>query len=638
MTDEFHIPKDPPSLTAGLVFLHGEEEETSCAFEKTEKGGMILRIPRTLGASAVFLECYTESADRLVRRLEGEWHGLSYDADEFFVDLAPLKVGLYFCRMSVRSVFGRIFGYRAEDKIAFSRADDRRPDIQISVSEFAYPAPKEYLGGVIYHIFVDRFAKGGDVPVKAGALINRDWENGIPQFAPSPGAPLKNNMFFGGTLFGVREKLPYIASLGVNLIYLSPVFDSPSNHKYDTADYMTVDAMFGGEEALRFLIDEAKTYGIGIILDGVFNHTGADSLYFNKEGNYPGVGAYQSKVSPYFPWYEFQHFPDTYTCWWNIPILPRIHPDVPSCGEFFTGRDGVIRKYAAMGIAGMRLDVVDELSDAFVEKIKHALSETEKPSVLYGEVWEDASNKIAYGIRKKYYLGRELDGVMNYPVREGLIEYFTVGNTEKLRYALTDVANHAPKRIRDMQMNLLGTHDTERILTVLGGKPGGNRTNAELSVAKMTKEERTRGRERLICAYTVLATIPGIPSVYYGDEAGLEGYQDPFNRRPFPWGREDMTLLGRYRALGRLRRENDVYKDGAFRLLSLTRSELIFARYDKKRVFLTVVNRADIPKQLRFSGRARDLLAERQGMTFALPPMSASVYSVKYETGLMLET
>ncbi len=612
-----------------IMFRHGGREANRiCAFDLNESACAVLYIPRQLGVTQVFLECFNEAGEKLIRRLPCQWKALYKDKDVYEVDLSVMHTGLYFARVLLNTPFGKMTGIRQNRSLIFTFDTNTAPSIQLSFSDFAFDAPKEMYGGIIYHIFVDRFSKGGQVPQKDGTIMNPDWDTGIPQFAPYNGAPLKNNMFFGGTLWGIRDKLPYIASLGVTTLYLSPIFDSPSNHKYDTADYMKVDPMFGGEEALRALIQAAADYGIGIILDGVFNHTGADSIYFNKFGNYDSIGAYQSTESPYYAWYDFHSYPDRYTCWWDIDILPRIHPDKPTCGEYFTRQNGVIRHYARMGIQGFRLDVADELSDAFLSKIKNALSDELPHSILYGEVWEDASNKIAYGMRKKYFLGKELDGVMNYPVRQGLISYFTTGNTGPLSYALTDVTEHAPERILHAQMNLLGTHDTVRILTALGGAEAGNRSNAELSVASMTESERACGIKRLKMAYTVLATLPGIPSVYYGDEAGMEGYSDPFNRRPFPWGREDEDLGRYYKKIGRIRRNNSVYTTGAFRLLSLNEDALIFARFTDKQVYVTVVNRTKEKKYFAFSALVVNLLNNRRADRFPVSAESATIFKV----------
>ena len=407
------------------------------------------------------------------------------ECDAFEAELPRMQVGLYYLRFEADTARGRYYSrreganyYLAEEAAAF--------DFQLLISDFLYEKPSWIYGGIIYHVFVDRIFRGTETPPSAGGILDPDWENGIPEYPPYPGAPLKNNTFFGGNLDGVRLKLSYIASLGVNCIYLSPIFRAASNHKYDTGDYTTVDEAFGGDAALLRLVAEAEDYGIRIILDGVFNHTGDDSMYFNKYGHYDTVGAYQSKDSPYYSWYDFEKFPDKYTSWWGIDILPRINPDNPECRAYFTGDGGVIEKWMRCGIGGFRLDVADELSDGFIESIKECISKIRPDAILYGEVWEDASNKIAYEKRRSYYHGNALDGVMNYPLRTGIIRYLRFGETEPLRYALTDIMENAPKRIRDAQMNLLGTHDTERILTVLGGEFPEDGDNAAYAAYRMS--------------------------------------------------------------------------------------------------------------------------------------------------------
>ncbi len=629
--NELRIDKAPIlSCSAALSFLHGERECRRTAYESGEAGALRLRLPRELGTVAVTFTFYDESGEHSLASSDAVWTGIRGATDLYEAPLPALPVGLYFFRISCRTVIGTIYAYRAGDAVRFSEDGNTPPSFQLSVSSFSFPAPREKYGGVIYHIFVDRFAKGSrKVPLREDAKLNEDWEHGIPEYPPYAGAHLENNIFFGGTLDGVTEKLDYIASLGVNAVYLSPIFEAYSNHKYDTGDYMTVDAMFGGNEALTRLIAEAKKRGIGILLDGVFNHTGSDSVYFNRKGRYSTVGAYQSKDSPYYDWYEFQHFPDRYTAWWGIPILPRIHPDRPACRKFFTGEEGVIARYAELGIDGFRLDVADELSDDFIADIKRTLAEKNPNAVLYGEVWEDASDKIAYDRRKRYYLGDELDGVMNYPLRTGLLTYLKEGTCDALSYALLTVTANAPKRIADAQMNLLGTHDTERVLTVLGGMSGDGLPNDELATLRMSKEQRDIARQRLKMAYTALATLPGIPTIYYGDEAGLEGYHDPFNRMPFPWGREDGELLAHYRALGEIRRKYPVYREGELVPLWLDANLFVFARCGVGGIFLTAINPSDTPRTFSFSKKGRELLSDSRCENFTLKPHSSCIFKFR---------
>ena len=618
------------SLMGNVSFFHNNKNSSSSAFEISEAAKIRIRLPRLLGAVSVSARIFNESLEEEIISSPALWIDSKNENDiyEIVLDTHKLGVGLYFFILDLYTQYGRLYGYKSGSRLVFSTDFSTNSAYQLSVSDFKYEKSNNKLGGIIYHIFVDRFNKGGNIKPKPGTITDDDWRS-IPEYPLYPGAPLKNNHFWGGTLWGIIDKLDYLQSLGVNTIYLSPIFDAASNHKYDTGDYMTVDSMFGGEEALLDLIAKAKEREIGIILDGVFNHTGSDSLYFNREGNYPSLGAYQSKKSKYYLWYEFQDYPDKYTSWWGIDILPRIHPDKPSCRKYFVGKGGVIDRYARLGIDGFRLDVVDELSDEFIGQIKKRLNFHNKKSVLYGEVWEDGSNKIAYDVRKKYYLGEELDGVMNYPVRKGIIDFLTVYDTSALEYALMDIIDNAPSRIRNMQMNLLGTHDTERILTVLGGERSEGRSNEYLSKKKMNDLERGTAKRRLRMAYTILATIPGIPAIFYGDEAGLEGYHDPFNRLPYPWGREDNNLINYFKKIGQIRRNNDVYKEGEFKLLHLDSNTLVFARYDEKNSYITFVNNSKHYRKVEFSSVTEALITDNEvhkHSIFDLPAYTSQIF------------
>ena len=602
--NQIQFPKNDPNALFGRIrYVHGDKEGLGTAFDLVESSSIRILFPRVFGVSSVSCEIFNEGLTLQKATVNGDFYGLEgeFDVFEIPLDLDLFGVGIYFFKLSVYIGSNLLWGFKDEDRILL-KDDNSGEYFQLSVYHFSTKAPENKYGGIIYHIFVDRFNRGGTTVPKPGAQIIDDWRYGVPEYPAYNGAPLKNNTFYGGTLHGITDKLDYIASLGVDTIYLSPIFDSPSNHKYDTSDYMRIDPMFGTEDDLIKLINEGKKRGIGIILDGVFNHTGADSVYFNRYGNYSSLGAYQSCDSPYFDWFEFQNHPDTYTCWWGIEILPRINPDIPSCREYFVGKDGVIDKYSKLGIDGFRLDVVDELSDSFIRDIKRVMDSNNPTSILYGEVWEDGSNKIAYGKRKQYYLGRELDGVMNYPIRSGIIEYLTMKKTDKLRYALTDVINNAPERVRNLQMNLIGSHDTIRILTALGGESPEGRSNEYLRGCRMSDVERGRAKRLLRMAYTVLATLPGIPSIYYGDEAGLEGYSDPFNRMPYPHGQEDFNLIEFYKRIGHIRRTESVYKKGDFKLLHLDRELLIFSRIgEDNSSILTVLNNSKENVLLRFS-------------------------------------
>lgn len=471
-------------------------------------------------------------------------------------------------------------------------------DVQLSVYRDDFSTPDWIKGGVMYQIFVDRFARGGSVPVRDDAVLISDWENGEPEFPEVRGGPLKNNTFFGGTLYGVVDKLDYLVSLGVNCIYLNPVFEAYSNHKYDTGDYEKIDEMFGGREAFDLLIAESAKRGIRVILDGVFNHTGDDSKYFNKYGRYGSSGAYRDRNSPYFPWFNFKEYPSEYESWWNVDILPRVKSDEPSYREYMLGENGIVRRYISSGAGGWRLDVADELSSGFLDELRKAVKDRDAEALIIGEVWEDASNKVSYGERRRYLLGSELDSVMNYVMRNAIIEFVTGGKAEDFADRARTLYMHYPKCVSDVQMNVLGTHDTARILNVLGAQYPQDASNGELSRFRLSAKQRETALARLKTAWLICATIPGVPCIYYGDEAGMEGWGDPFCRRPYPWGREDTDLLEFYRRVCRFRRANGAYADGVFRIVRAKDGVLIFSRGEGGRKLYTAVNNGDKPFRL----------------------------------------
>lgn len=498
---------------------------------------------------------------------------------------------------------------------------------QLLVYRTDYRTPEWLQGGIIYHIFVDRFCRGAVTPLKPGAVLNPDWENGIPQFGAYPGADVDNNEFFGGDLYGIAQKLDYIASLGVTCLYLSPIFDATSNHKYDTGDYEHVDSMFGGDEALDALIRKAEEKGIHIILDGVFNHTGADSRYFNRKGSYPALGAWQSKESPYYSWYSFQEYPEKYDCWWGVKILPKVRCDEPTYRQYILGENGIIQKWMSRGIRGWRLDVADELSDGFLDALRERVRCCDPEAVIYGEVWENASNKIAYGKRRRYLQGGQLDSVMNYPLKNAVIAYIRDGDDSSLRECVQTIYRQYPRESANVLMNFLGTHDTARILTELGGEPAGERSNAELSVARMTETQREKAIARLKIAYRLISVMPGLPCIFYGDEAGMEGYGDPFCRRPFPWGREEQELTDSYRQTGWLHRSTPVFRNGEVRLLSLSENAAAVLRYNgTDPSVLLLLNRSEVPVSFRLSKEVQGVPSGEKTIEPVILPVSAQFF------------
>ena len=588
-----------------------------------------LSVPRQIGAVETFARAISGDGETQ-KTFSLTWEGLFGASDLFSLDLTrKLPVGLWFLSFECQSAIGRVWVCRRRDGVlAFSTTPpDEHGAFQLTVTDFPERNdPSD--AGAVYQIFVDRFRRGKETPIREGMEFVEHWYSHDVEYPAYPGAPMKNNRVWGGNLAGITEKLDEIGKLGVSLIYLSPIFLSPSNHRYDTSDYLTVDPIVGDESDLKELIEEAEKRGIGILLDGVFNHTGSDSVYFNRFGRFPSVGAYQGDASPYYKWYNFRRFPDDYECWWNIPILPRINPDEPSCRDYFVGESGVIPHYAALGIKGFRLDVADELSDGFIAAIKSRLREKDANALLYGEVWEDASNKIAYGRRKRYYAGNELDGVMNYPLRTAILEYVRDGKTEALWNYVSEVMPNMPRETVGLQLNLIGTHDTPRALTALGGEPENGRAVRELSNLKMTGDEYAVARDRLILAYLMSATFPGRPMIYYGDEAGMEGYADPMNRMPYPWEREDRTLLEAYRTIGKLRLTNEALIKGSFAIKFLDESLLVYERKAGKSAVVVFINRSHSRIQLSQERKYSDLIKGRKANNvLKLSPRSFAVLS-----------
>lgn len=479
-----------------------------------------------------------------------------------------------------------------------------------------YTTPEWIKGGIIYHIFVDRFYKTETIKKNSDITIRDDWGR-TPDYLPDEEGEIRNNDFFGGNLPGVAEKLPYLADMGVTAIYLSPIFDAFSNHKYDTGNYFAVDEMFGGEEALAKLCKKAETYGIGIILDGVFSHTGADSIYFNRYGHYSSTGAYQDQSSPYYSWYIFNKWRDDYACWWNIKTLPTVDKGCQNYVDFITGEKGVLKYWQKRGVLGWRLDVADELPNEFIEKIRAAVKEQNAEAYLVGEVWEDAANKFSYGKLKEYFCGKQLDSVINYPLRTAIIDYIKTGNCEQLYSTMNFITEKYPHQAVNCLMNILGTHDTERILTVLGCAEIP-KTKKERASYKLSSKALKNGVLFLKIASLLQFTLPGIPCIYYGDEVGLEGFEDPFNRQCFPWGNENLKILNHYKILAKLRKDNSVFTEGKYKCLLHETEVFAFERYDKNKKIVVAINMSDKTITLNFKEAMKQYDNTDTGNSFSL--------------------
>jgi 4-alpha-glucanotransferase len=482
---------------------------------------------------------------------------------------------------------------------------DPGPDVQRwqqTVYDAARTTPAWFGKGVSYQIFPDRFCRLSR-PDPAGMVgertVHEDWDEPM-EYRPDEHGEVRNRDFFGGSLQGIIQKLDYLESLSVTTLYLCPIFESESNHRYNTADYLRIDPMLGTEEDFRQLCREAAARGIRVMLDGVFNHTGSVSRYFNADGSYPEPGAAQSTDSPYYPWYHFTHWPDSYDAWWGIRTLPAVNESEPSYRNFIiSGQDSVVRHWLRCGASAWRLDVADELPDDFIAEIRQVMSAEKPDSYLLGEVWEDGSNKIAYSKRRRYLLGSETHGLMNYPFRNAALQWLLGGDAAAFRETMETIRENYPPAAFYGAMNFLGTHDTPRILTLLGVSPSADiDTKEKRSFYRLRNHERQLGLARLRLGAMLLYSFPGSPTVYYGDEAGMEGFEDPFNRGTYPWGREDRELLAFYRRLGQLRKEHGALRSGDLTYLYASGGGLVLRRQRGGEVICTALNAGSGPLTL----------------------------------------
>ena len=458
-------------------------------------------------------------------------------------------------------------------------------------------ATPEWFGeGVTYQIFPDRFRRVSmpDVSHMPGhRWLHRGW-NEQPVFLPNEHGQITNRDFFGGSLQGITEKLDYLAGLGVTTLYLNPIFEAASNHRYDTGDYRAIDPLLGTETDFRALCAAAHQRGMRVILDGVFNHTGSNSRYFNAEGYYPSLGAAQSQSSPYYHWYSFHPWPSDYDAWWGVKTLPAVNEVQPAYRDFIFGnQDSVVRHWLRCGADGWRLDVADELPDSFIEKVRAAVKRVGPEKFLLGEVWEDATTKYGFGQRRTYLLGKGLDSVMNYPFKNAVLDFVKGKPAEQAMGEILSICEHYPAPAMDTALNFLSTHDTERALTVIADEPANGRGREWQSGRCVAGEAYEEGMLRLRMAYAIIYTLPGVPCLYYGDEIGMQGYRDPFNRAFFCWDSHEKRLKPVLAQLAQLRHTCEAFRTGELRVLRAQDGILHYQRVGEAETAEIIVNRSE---------------------------------------------
>lgn len=530
-----------------------------------------------------------------------------HTGEEIRVSLLPQKVDgaydVFACEFSIDTAglyFYKFFIHTKESDFELYKEGIYDTNIgagdmwQLSCCPKDFSVPKSFQGKVMYQIFPDRFFKYGDCDLghKLQPFYIHQNKNDIPDFAANEQGKVLNCDFFGGNLKGIEKKLAYIKKLGVSVIYLNPIFKAYSNHRYDTCDYKTIDPMLGTTEDFVSLCNEAHKMGIKIILDGVFSHTGSNSIYFDKEHIF-GNGALSNECSPYKSWYNFEHYPDKYDAWWGIETLPAVNEiDDGYLDYIIRDKDSVIAHWLRLGADGFRLDVADELPDEFIYLLRKRVKEIKPDSFVVGEVWEDASNKISYDKRRKYFVGAELDSVMNYVFKNAIIAFVTGKITANdFSNEIMTIAENYPADSLNSLMNSLSTHDTARILTSLSGCDYPESKEAQ-SCHNLSKDEYNIAVSRLFTAAFLQYVLPGMPCIYYGDEIGMQGFGDPFCRGYFKWDEKDENILCLFEKLGNIKNRYKSLQYGSIDIKS-NGEILTLKRIFEGENFTAVINMSD---------------------------------------------
>ena len=550
MMNVYHDSRDPLFRTPGGALKTGEQ--------------VTLRV-RASGAEKATLRLWWENRAYLFKMAASD------QEDGLFEHTLsmPERSGLLWYYFMIETPEGTLFYGNADDRLGgVGRVwPGEPPSFQITVYDADFAAPDWMRDGILYQIMPDRFCARGKNQPECGWLHENWHEPPALCLDPDTGDNRADD-FFGGNLKGIADKLDYLRELGVTAIYLNPVFRAHSNHKYDTGDYARIDPSFGTNADFEALCEAARAKGVRIVLDGVFSHTGSDSRYFNRDGRYDSVGAFQSPDSPYAGWYSFSHWPDQYACWWGFPTLPNVNEMNPGYMDYIlTGSNAIVKRWIESGASGWRLDVADELPMPFLRVLRKSVKQTDPDACVIGEVWEDASNKVAYGETRSYCLGDTLDSVMNYPLREGVIGFLN-GELDacQLKRRLDALYENYPGPFAFSLMNLLGSHDKARVINRLCGAEPENRPRGERRFEPLTDAQYALGRERFVKAWRLVCALPGMPCLYYGDEAGAQGGDDPFCRGTFPWGREDRKLTAEIARINHERLASRAARMGTLRL------------------------------------------------------------------------
>jgi glycosidase len=470
-----------------------------------------------------------------------------------------------------------------------------------TVYDPAFKVPDWAADAVYYQIFPDRFRNGdprndprpGVDRYQAGTVeLHTNWLD--KPWRPSTGDgsdSLYSNDFYGGDIAGIVDKLDDLRDLGVNTLYITPMFKAASNHKYDTADFLNIDPAFGSNEDFSRLTREAARRGLRVIPDTSLNHTGSDSIYFDRYGNHGSNGAFEggrvNPGSPYAGWFRFdtaQASPDRQYKGWGGPELPEIDKTSPDFRRFaYRAPDSVMKRWLDRGAAGWRMDVAPWVPDDFWREWRTAVKQHRPDAMTIAETWFDAS---------KYLLGDMFDSTMNYIFRNAVLDYAAGGAAGPFVAQMELMREAYPPQAFQALMNLVSSHDVARALHVLGWED-----------EKADAATVARAKQRLKLATFIQMTHPGAPCIYYGDEVGVTGGADPYNRAPYPWpdlgGQPDTALRATFRDLITLRREHAVLRRGTLEApLFVDAHVVVQPRRLGRTLALTAINNAEAERTL----------------------------------------
>jgi cyclomaltodextrinase len=517
-----------------------------------------------------------------------------------------------------------------------------------TVYDPAFSPPDWAKDAVYYYIFPERFRNGdpgndptpgqdtyvGDIDVE----LHPTWIDDGPWV---PGAvdghdgddEHHNNDFYGGDLQGIIAELDYIASLGANTLYINPIFEAPSNHKYDTSDYLSIDDNFGDDAVFDTLVDEATSRGIRVMLDTSLNHCAADSVYMDRYGKYPGpLGAFEGQVirtdSPFYDWFEFNPAatdPDqAYNSWLGISTLANLQESDAWKSFAFGADDSVTRSWLRRGVSGWRMDVAPWVEDDFWREWRVAVKQENPEALALAETWFDSS---------KFFLGDTFDSTMNYIFRDAVFAFARGEDAARAMEILELTREHYPPEVYHSLMNLLSTHDAPRALFQFGYDVG----DTSFPVVAVAKQ-------KLRLAVLFQMTYPGAPAIFYGDEVGLTGGPDPFNRRTYPWadqgGTPDLALLGDITALVEMRQQHPVLRRGSLVPLYTDANVIVMLRRQGDVTAIVAVNNHDSARTVTVdltghgvSGTLQNLVGSRDTIEITgstveleLPALFGSVY------------